>query len=140
MKKHLLFVLATMYTAVGTVNAQSVGIQAEIPFNFVVDNKMLPAGRYTISPTTLNGSTILLRSSDLKTAMFITPCACASAPVREESRLVFRVVGNRYFLWQIWTGGYDTGRELHLGRQSIEEATAGLPQSAVIVAQAVGAR
>jgi hypothetical protein len=132
MKKHLLFIVVALCSFIGSANAQSVSIRADVPFNFVVNDRLLPAGEYTISPITPYGSAIRLRSSDSKMTVVLTPCQCASAPAQQESKLVFRVSGNRYLLWQIWTAGYDAGREFHLNRELIKEAA---HQTVTVLAQ-----
>jgi len=131
-KRHLL-VLASLLPTVGSVHAQSVGIVAEIPFDFVVDKTTLHAGKYIFLPIDLAGSTMLLRSSDRKEAIFITPDACSSGRTQLESKLVFRAYGNEHFLWQIWTQGYDMGRELHVNHRKIEKANLAQPVPVVIL-------
>ena len=132
MKRHLL-VLASLLPTVGSVHAQSVGIVAEIPFDFVMDKTTLHAGKYIFLPIDLAGSTMLLRSSDRKEAIFITPDACSSGRTQLESKLVFRAYGNEHFLWQIWTQGYDMGRELHVNHRKIEKANLAQPVPVVIL-------
>jgi hypothetical protein len=135
MKKHLLFIFATLCSIIGSASAQSVSIRADVPFNFVVNDRILPSGEYTIIPITLNGSAIRLRSSDSKIAVALMPCQCASAAGEHETKLVFRVAGTSYLLWQIWTAGYDAGREFHLNRELIEEANGDAHQTVTVLAQ-----
>ena len=111
MNRHVLVVLASLFIVAGA-RAQSVGFAGNIPFDFVVGNTTLRAGQYTITPITMNGSTLLLRGSDSTQAIFITPCLCASGNDSHETKLVFHVYGNHYFLWQIWRQGYDVGSQL----------------------------
>jgi hypothetical protein len=134
MKHHILVVLASLFLAVGTVQAQSLGLVADIPFDFVVGKTTLDAGKYTISPISMSGSTILLRSSDLKESMFITLCLCASEKGIHESKLVFHGYGNHYFLSQIWTQGNDVGWELPRNHREVAEARAAQLQQLAIMA------
>jgi hypothetical protein len=106
---------------------------AEIPFDFVVGKTTLHAGKYIFVPVGLTGSTMLLRSSDRKEAIFITPYACSSGRTQLESKLVFRAHGNEHFLWQIWTQGYDMGRELHANPRKIDKANLAQPDPVVIL-------
>lgn len=46
MKKHLLFVFASLFLMGGSVHAQSVTLRADIPFDFVVGNAIMRAGTY----------------------------------------------------------------------------------------------
>jgi hypothetical protein len=140
MKHHILVVLASLFLAAGTVQAQSLGLVADIPFDFVVGKTTLHAGKYTISPISMSGSTILLRSSDLKESMFITPCLCASEKGNHESKLVFHVYGNHYFLSQIWTQGNDVGWELPRNHREVEEARAAQLKQLAIMASLARAR
>ena len=131
MKRYLL-VLASLLLTVGGVHAQSVMV-AEIPFDFVVDKTTLHAGKYIFLTIGPGGSTMLLRSSDRKEAIFIIPNACSSGRTQLESKLVFRAYGNEHFLWQIWTQGYDMGRELHVNPRKIDKANLAQPDPVVIL-------
>ena len=136
MKKHLIFMVASFVLVTGSLCAQSVGLVADIPFDFVVGDKTLPAGQYMIHPMTANESIVMLSSSDLKTAMLIAPCDCASeATPQQQSKLIFKVSGGRYFLWQIWTEGSDVGRELFVQSRETQEASLAPPLLVAIPAK-----
>jgi len=134
MKKHLLFVFASLLLAASTVHAQSVPLKADIPFDFVIGNTILHAGTYTIQPLNTDESVILLRSLDRKDGMLIAPCASASDRTQHETKLVFQVADGKYFLWQIWTQGYDEGRELSVKPPETQEANFAPPHTVVVVA------
>jgi len=131
--RYVLVVLASLFIVAGA-RAQSVGFEGNIPFDFVVGNTTLRAGQYTIAPIPMNGSTLLLRRSDSTQAIFITPCLCASGNDSHETKLVFHVYGNHYFLWQIWRQGYDVGSQLPESRREMEIAHLGHPLKQEIVA------
>ena len=134
MKKQTLIVFASLLLAVGAAYAQSSRLVADIPFDFVIGNKAFPAGEYTIKPMGMNGTSLLLQDSEMKRAQIITPNFCASAQPQEESKLVFNVYGNHYYLSQIWTQGYEQGRELPTSRREMEEAQLTQGQHVVILA------
>jgi hypothetical protein len=140
MKHNMLVVLASVFLIAGAVQAQAVGLVVEIPFDFVAYNTTMHAGTYTINPIDMRGSALLLRRSDLKEAIVINPCLCASEKGGHESKLVFHAYGNQYFLSQIWTQGYDVGRQLPRSRREIEEARSAEPQQVAMVAGPVRAR
>ena len=94
----------------------------------------MQAGTYTIQPLNTNESVVELRSLDLKAGMFLAPCTCASDRAQHETKLVFRVVDGQYFLWQIWTQGYDEGRELSIKPPETQEANFAPPHTVVVVA------
>jgi hypothetical protein len=137
MRKHLLFVFASLFLVAGSVHAQSVTLKADIPFDFVVGDTTMHAGTYTIQPANTAGSTVQLRSSDLKDSMLLTPCNCASDLAQHESKLVFQVSGGQYFLWQIWTQGYDEGRQLSIKSRETQEANF-VPPHTLVVAATIG--
>ena len=136
MKKQLLFVFASFLVVAGSLHAQSVPLKADIPFNFVVGNSTYHAGAYTIKPLGINGYPVQLQSADLNDSVLITPCTCASeTAAQHESKLVFQLVNGRYFLWQIWTQGYDAGRQLSIRRSEMYEANLASAQQVVIPAR-----
>ena len=112
----LLIVLTAM-----SVSAQSQRSKViEIPFNFIIGDKTLPAGAYTVEPNRRDFDLVWkIRSSDNRnSALFITMAVRKDAPKTTE--LVFHRYGGKYFLSQIWTPGGNTGRELlmsHLERE-----------------------
>jgi hypothetical protein len=122
MKKQLLIVFAGLLLAVGSAYAQSSRLVADIPFDFIVGNKAFPAGQYEIRTIGLNGSSLMLQNTDSKKSMFFTPSYCSSAQPQEDSKLVFNMYGNHFYLSQIWTEGYDQGRELPKSSREVEEA------------------
>jgi len=137
MKKHLLFVFASLFLVAGSVHAQSVPLKADIPFDFVVGNTIMHAGTYTIRPVNTNESVVEVRSLDLKAGMLLAPCASASDRAAHKTTLVFQVADGQYFLWQIWTQGYDQARELSIRPPETQEANFA-PPHAVVVAATIG--
>lgn len=124
MKKQLLMVFAGLLLAVGSAYAQSSRLVADIPFDFVVGNKVFPAGEYMVKSIGISGATLQLENRDHKQAksVFFTPNYCSSAQPQSESKLVFNMYGSHFYLSQIWTEGYDQGRELPKSSREIEEA------------------
>ena len=90
---------------------------ANIPFQFSIGNKSLPAGEYTLQSISDDSSYVVLRiqSRDGKTsAMLLTSTVKGKAPAR--SRLVFHRYGNQYFFTQAWVDGDSTGLEAQKSR------------------------
>jgi hypothetical protein len=140
MTKHLLFLFASLFLVAGTVHAQSASLRADIPFEFVVGNTIMPAGAYTIQPSNLDGSMVELWSPDIKNGILLMVCTCASdrnPEQQHESKLVFQVSNGQYFLWQIWTEGYDAGRQLTIKHPRTQEAKLAPPRT-FVVAAAIG--
>ena len=112
MKRYLntaiaMIVLAGAFTA--SANAQTGSAErvvANIPFDFNVGSKSLPAGKYTI--TVINPAsdrkTLQIRSSDGRsTAMIMTTAVIGTAS--ENAKLVFHRYGDLYFFAQAQMAG-----------------------------------
>ena len=115
--------LLLMLTAV-TVSAQSERIGViNIPFNFIIGQKILPAGEYTIRPNRINSKTVwLVQGSDTQAGAFFLTMPVWARETQEKTRLVFHKYGDQYFLSQIWTAGDNSGRELSMPRKEVELA------------------
>ena len=107
---------------VSGVQAQENGVKADIPFDFVVGNQVLPAGEYLVTPQGSANQAILIRSTDSKSAAMTVTFSCASASPSRDTKLVFHTLGGRYFLSQIWAEGYSQGRELRKSSAEVEMA------------------
>jgi len=109
--------MIVVLTVVGlsTAKAQNSGtthLIANIPFEFSVGNKTLPAGEYTVR--CLNPSSDLkvlqLRSRDgLVVAMVLTNSVIGKS--QETARLIFNRYGDDYFFTQAWMPADNTGMQ-----------------------------
>lgn len=93
-------VLALASTA--TLNAQIRSGQAQIkvPFAFEVDSVKFAPGVYTLN--LLNHATLNVTGADRGA---FTPMMTDSNAAAERSKVVFRRVGDRYFLREVWEAG-----------------------------------
>lgn len=115
MKRQAVVILTTLslfvMLAATSVRAQSdVHFKVNIPFEFSVGRKVLPAGEYTVkhlAQTAMAIQSVGGRASEI----FLTLDARAGS-ARNESSMVFNRYGDQYFLSTIWTTGNDTGRQL----------------------------
>ena len=104
-----LFVLLAVAPALGQ-SRSSHKIQADIPFDFMVQDTTFPAGTYTVS--TLTPDVVLIRSLDRhESLVVITRGVQKSLTPPDETNLVFNRYGDQYFLAQVWTVGAVSGRE-----------------------------
>jgi hypothetical protein len=96
-----LFTIVTLVAATGLV-AQQPALKANIPFNFTVGNKSMPAGEYTISSP--ESHLVEIQSAD-KSADKNYEERVVALPSQHESRtgsqLVFDKIGEFYFLHRI---------------------------------------
>jgi hypothetical protein len=128
-------VLFALLLAVSAAHAQTPALQAAIPFNFVVGNRVLPAGHYTLGSKWLNAPNLIsMRDLDenLTTVTGSNSCYVSRAP--KATKLVFHRIGNEYFLYQIWIEGETTGREFPKSKLEVQMANNAPQTEEVIVA------
>ena len=124
MEKHALRILSMLVLTV-TLTASAVyanlggTIRVNIPFDYSVGGKTLPAGVYAVDPTTTQG-VLRIRRRDGGAAALITTREARAQRQPGQTKLVFHQYGNQYFLAQIWTAGESSGRELWKSREELD--------------------
>ena len=96
-----LFTLATIFGA-GAALAQTNAVQATMPFDFTVGNKLLPPGTYKVVP--VNDSVIEIQNNNRQVAVLsqTSPDSTATA----NGKLVFDKFGDQYFLREVLGGPF----------------------------------
>lgn len=126
-------VLACFFAAVTIVSgAQTVGLTVDIPFQFNVGEKVLPAGHYVILAP--QGDTLRILGPNGIAAVAMTNQVSGNRP-SGAGIVDFNCYGNRCFLSQFWSARTDTGKELLKCRLEREVAGQG-DQLAVIAMRA----
>jgi hypothetical protein len=120
--------------ATASAYAQTGVVKANIPFNFIVEKAELPAGEYRLQTLGISGSAMAINSPDGKVVKAFMPISCSSPQAQKKTKLVFHRYGDQYFLAQIWTVGYDRGRELPASGRETEVARDQPVQNVVVVA------
>jgi hypothetical protein len=115
MKKALtmltLTVVLSLAATVVSANGQSIRHTAvNVPFDFVVGDSELQAGKYQIDSVTSAGDS--LKISGTEKSIFRLSTAIVKFRAATENKLVFHRYGNQYFLAEIWSAGSTTGRQL----------------------------
>jgi hypothetical protein len=139
MKKYARIV-ATFTFLIGCGVAANAEMQNDVivnlPFDFVVGGTTLPAGTYTVSHSTENGSGLLkLTNRDKGTGMFVLPKVSESVPF-DNPHMNFRRVGEDRFLSEIRT--VSETYYIPVSHSSIIEAAAKSHASAAPAAGASG--
>lgn len=113
-------ILLTMFSAT-TARAQSDGlIVANIPFNFMIRDRALPAGEYLFAVVQLGGAnTLKIQSADGHTTIFVLTRSASVKAAKDEPTLVFNRYENQYFLAQVY--GVEEGALQQLARPRAEE-------------------
>jgi hypothetical protein len=119
-----LFLVLCLLTIGGGVGANAqVGtvpeIEVNVPFDFMVGDTRLPAGKYQIRSINEASDKVLeIRSANSRTSvLFDTEDAENRGElVKNKTQLVFDKVGDEHFLFQIWVEGSASGNELGKSR------------------------
>jgi hypothetical protein len=124
MKKQVIKIFSMLSIAamfmVAAVYANPVdALKANIPFDFSVGNKTLPAGVYTVTPMTTS-NLLRIRRVDGPEAVMIQTNGVIASRAQDQTKLVFRRYGNQYFFAQVWTAGDSSGREISKSRAERE--------------------
>jgi hypothetical protein len=127
-----LVVLAGACTA-GSLQAQSHEVRADVPFNFAVGNKQLPAGHYTF--LTMSNYMLVVRNADHQ-FIILSNTADADSVKGYSSRLVFRKYGDHYFLREILCPSIAMNLELQQSKleKQISVQTASLSPETTLLA------
>jgi hypothetical protein len=96
----------------GTSFAQTAGVQANVPFDFTVGNKVLPPGTYRIQSQWKSGPTIVIKNHD-KPISVMTLVDQDGARSKTGGKLIFHKYGDQYFLSEILCDSADMNVALH---------------------------
>jgi hypothetical protein len=110
--------LVVSILAAGPASAKSVdGLRAQIPFDFHVGDRVIPAGDYVVSAMTDDEKTLRIRAAGGgESAATLTSPKLAKSGSESAPRLVFHRYGDQYFLSAVWGDG-ETGRALPESKQ-----------------------
>lgn len=102
----------TLAAAVVSAHGQSTQrVIANIPFDFIVGDKVLPSGKYTVSAATSDGQGLRISNRDGKSSALRLTSVVAEKAAKPNARMVFHRYGQQYFLAEVWSGG-NSGRQL----------------------------
>ena len=88
-------------------------LRVDIPFNFVVAGKLLPAGEYLVGRGNPNDQSLLVMQNTNRRISLVTgTILIGGRDIQDKSKLVFHQYGDHYFLAQVWTAQQDTGSRL----------------------------
>jgi hypothetical protein len=119
-----LVVLSLLLTAAGAY-AQS-AVQAHVPFAFKVSKTQVPAGTYSVNRDP-DSNFIMIRN--VKTAATVIALGTRQSPSSKTGKLIFRHLGNQYFLTEIWGNSGTAGMTLAAPKQKREVQIASWPSN-----------
>jgi len=123
MKRQLLTLVGALALVMGSGSAfgQTIRATINVPFDFIVTGKTLPAGEYTFR-FNAGGSVLAVEGVDTRKTMMFLAGENENMKPSETTRLVFHHYANRYFLRQVWMAGNYDGIELPKTMREIEVA------------------
>ena len=135
-----LITICLLFAATASLFAQTTPtrrlIKVDIPFAFGVEDRLLPAGKYTIFTVTPERSIRIVSANGKHSAIVNTLPNYAKEP-SSNSRLVFHRYGYEYFLAEVWTAGQDVARNPLSSKKAMESASNGeRPETFTVVALA----
>lgn len=137
MKKNLIAVLTLGLLLAAPALAQTASMKVNVPFDFIVNGKTLPAGEYRVDGLSTSTSTIAIRNTEQSAKLMTLTNGCESTEAAEASKLVFHRYGGQYFLAQVWSAGSSEGRELPRSRAEREVASNNQPAPQLVAIAAL---
>ena len=100
--KRTMLVLALRLVSTGAALAQmgSTRVTAQVPFDFVLRDKAVPAGELTVQSAIMSG-VLLIQNADAKVSVLSVPQMDETKKPAGSCVLVFHRYNNRYFLSEI---------------------------------------
>lgn len=122
MQKQTMF-LATLCLLIGPAavpgQAQTGGVNVNVPFKFEVGDRTLPEGQYLIWSAK---DDVFIQRSDGQTVAMVLSNAVTGRAVGDSGQVVFRCYDQHCFLSELWSPTQQAGRELLRGRREKELA------------------
>ena len=107
-----LIMLVLLSTGLAYSQIGPIVIRGDIPFDFTVVDKTLPAGNYDVKNLVATGVGFLhIRGTENQEQAGFYAIAVEKTGKLGKPMFVFRRYGDKYFLAEVWTG-VSTGREL----------------------------
>ncbi len=130
--------MVVILLATGVASAQSTDpVHFRTPFPFVIGDQRVPAGEYTVRVVSPTG-TLSFRSSDGAVSVLIGSVPVQATQTAERFKLIFNRYGAHYYMSQIWTPGYTTGRTVIPRTTELELAKSQKPQVVTVYTDAIG--
>jgi len=84
-------------------------IVAQVPFQFVAANQIVPAGKCVVRIATMDGKTMMISNEGSKVSLFSASSLTEDKQLASHYALVFKQYGDRYFLSEIKIEGSKIG-------------------------------
>ena len=119
-KRMLALALISLPILAAAQMASSIKIVSQVPFPFLVGNRHVPAGEYTVEPATEGGRILAIRSVGAKVGLFAPAMPTEAKRASGSYALVFHKYGNTAFLAGIKLAGDRTTLQIPESRAEAE--------------------
>ena len=127
--------LATVALVLSSITyAQSINVRAQVPFNFVVGDKVYQAGEYALQSLVDYTYSLRLTNREAKVAVVAESFPVSFVHEPRQTALIFTHIGNTYFLYQVRTEDSSVGRQFRRSRMQTQMAMNTTESSTVVVA------
>jgi len=116
-----LSILALLLMATAA-RAQETKVLANVPFDFIAGDRAYPAGEYSLKSMNVYNGVIRLDNTQEAAGGFVLTNPCSGTTPSASTKLVFRRMGENYFLYQVWIEGRASGREFPKSRTEVRLA------------------
>jgi len=128
-------VLAMVALVLGSVTyAQTVNVHAQVPFSFVLGDKVYPAGEYAIQSLVDYSYSLRVSNRKAKVTSLAESYPVSFVNEPRQTALIFTRIGNTYFLYQVRTEDSSVGRQFRPGRIQTQMAMNTTTSGTVVVA------
>jgi hypothetical protein len=128
--KRMLALMLTMLPVLAVAQLQDINqIVAQVPFKFMVGDKMLPAGECVIQRASPDGKAVAIRNWSASANLFSSVFPVEIKNVTQGYALVFHKYGDRYFLTGLELRGSRTVYRLPETRAEAEMRAQNIPVS-----------
>ncbi len=132
MKTLKVLAIVSLFVLVAPAFAQVRIIQADVPFDFIVGNRTMPAGEYSLA---LNGSGALRVSQTSGNEITGITAVQVAGSVDPTPRLLFHRYGARHYLVEVWLGEMSMSHRLFTSPAELESAKVTKQETATILAR-----
>lgn len=123
MKKQALRIVAAigfLFILSGVSAFAQAPVTADVPFDFNVGNKTLPAGNYKVSKHSTHALALVVSNKDQGDTAIMLSNNITAAGNNEKSKLVFRRYNDKYFLAEVISQGEQVGQGLPMSKAERE--------------------
>lgn len=129
----MIVLVGSMAVVAQAQGSDRIRLTADVPFEFNVGNKTMPAGKYTVSQINSNRVGLRLQNQD-GTASVMLQMNGVIGRAPQTAKLIFHRYGNSYFFAEAWVDGDSTGMQAPKSRaeKAAQRGLAGMSETVAL--------